>query len=301
MNLQSFIELLTEKVSDILGPGYEVTSRRILKNNSVEYDCLSISHEKNNIAPSIQVDNLFLEFISGKSIDALADRVIRQYRDGLNFINDTDYLSINTDNAEEKIFLRLINYAKNEKLLESCPHERVSDLAVTYHYIVSNDTKHGLSTIRIDYSNMDYFKLTEASLRQYALRNTEKLFPAVFEKIEYLLKSYLQSHLPAGHETTFPFFGGIPMYVLTTDSRVNGAACLLYHGMLERIKKSIGSDFYIIPSSINEVLIVPIDAGMDADSLNNMLRSVNKEEVPDTEILSDNIYEYPKDSFQLRA
>lgn len=297
MNLQAFIELITQKVSEALGPGYEVVSRKVLKNNSIEYDCLSISHENSNVAPSIQMNPYYLEYINGCDVDSLVDKILRQYRDGLAFIRDTDQLYFDRDNAEEKIFLRLVNYAKNRKLLETCPHERVEDLAVTYHYIVSNDIRQGLSTIRIDYSNMEYFNLTEESLKQHAVKNTERLFPATFEKIEYLLKSYLQSHLPKGHENVFPFFGGIPMYVLTTDSRINGAACLLYRGMLERIRKSIGSDFYIIPSSINEVLIVPTGTGMDEDSLNNMLRSVNKEEVPDTEILSDNIYRYPQNKF----
>ena len=297
MNLQSFIELITNKVAEALGPGYEVTLRKILKNNSVEYDCLSISQKDNNIAPSIQINHFYLEYLNGQDIDVLVGKLLRQYRDGLTFINDTGQFNFDRDNAKEKVFLRLVNYTKNKKLLEGCPHDRVEDLAVTYHFIVSNDPAQGLSTIRIDYSNMGYFNLTEESLKQHAVKNTERLFPAVFEKVEYLLRSYIKSHFPENTDNSFPFFGEIPMYVLTTDSRLNGAACILYNGMLERIRKSIGSDFYIIPSSVNELLIVPTDTGMNADSLNDMLRCVNKEEVPDTEILSDNIYRYPVNKF----
>ena len=298
MNLQEFIELLKEKVSDILGPEYEIDSRRIEKNNSIEYDCLSISHDNCNISPNIYVNSMFLEYKNGHSIDALAQWAVKQYRECLKSIDDTNCMFLNTENAEEKVILRLVNYAKNKKMLAKCPHDKVRDLAVTYHFVLSNDNEKGISTFRIDYDNMKYLNLTEESIREHARKNTERLFPAIFEKVEYLVKSSIESGvIPHGHN--IPFFDGIPMYLLTTTSGLNGAGCILYDGMLERIHKSIGSDYYIIPSSINEIIIVPADIGMGEDVLNDMLRSVNAEAVPDAEVLSENVYRYPQDTFKI--
>ena len=298
MNLQEFIELLKEKVSDILGPEYEIDSRRIEKNNSIEYDCLSISHDNCNISPNIYVNSMFLEYKNGHSIDALAQWAVKQYRECLKSIDDTNCMFLNTENAEEKVILRLVNYAKNKKMLAKCPHDKVRDLAVTYHFVLSNDSEKGISTFRIDYENLKYLNLTEESIRECACKNTERLFPAIFERVEYLVKSGIESGLiPSGHK--IPFFDGIPMYLLTTASGLNGAGCLLYDGMLERIRKSIGSDYYIIPSSINEIIIVPEDIGMGEDVLNDMLRSVNAEAVPDAEVLSENVYRYPQDTFKI--
>ena len=146
MNLQEFIELLKEKVSDILGPEYEIDSRRIEKNNSIEYDCLSISHDNCNISPNIYVNSMFLEYKNGHSIDALAQWAVKQYRECLKSIDDTNCMFLNTENAEEKVILRLVNYAKNKKMLAKCPHDKVRDLAVTYHFVLSNDSEKGIST-----------------------------------------------------------------------------------------------------------------------------------------------------------
>ena len=298
MNLQEFIELLKEKVSDILGPEYEIDSRRIEKNNSIEYDCLSISHDNCNISPNIYVNSMFLEYKNGHSIDALAQWAVKQYRECLKSIDDTNCMFLNTENAGEKVILRLVNYANNKKMLAKCPHDKVRDLAITYHFVLANDSEKGISTFRIDYENLKYLNLTEESIRECACKNTERLFPAIFERVEYLVKSGIESGLiPSGHK--IPFFDGIPMYLLTTASGLNGAGCLLYDGMLERIRKSIGSDYYIIPSSINEIIIVPADIGMGEDVLNDMLRSVNAEAVPDAEVLSENVYRYPQDTFKI--
>ena len=53
------------------------------------------------------------------------------------------------------------------------------------------------------------------------------------------------------------------------------------------------TDFYIIPSSIHEVLLFPIsDKRVTAEDLKGMVIQVNRTEIDEYEILSDNIYYY---------
>ena len=88
----------------------------------------------------------------------------------------------------------------------------------------------------------------------------------------------------------------IPMFVATNNKKVNGAGVILYEGLLKTFAKKIGSDFYILPSSIHEVIFVPANGDMDVRYLIQMVKEVNATEVSPSEVLSDNVYKYHADT-----
>ena len=47
------------------------------------------------------------------------------------------------------------------------------------------------------------------------------------------------------------------MFLLTNSSHCYGAACILYPGVLYALARREKEDLYILPTSINGVLIVP--------------------------------------------
>ena len=51
-------------------------------------------------------------------------------------------------------------------------------------------------------------------------------------------------------------------------------------------------EFFILPSSIHEVLIVPAKPGMTAENLENIVREVNTTQVQLEDKLSDYVYIY---------
>ena len=85
---------------------------------------------------------------------------------------------------------------------------------------------------------------------------------------------------------------GVPMYVLTNVQKSLGAACILYRDMLKTCADRFGEAFYVLPSSVHEVILVPASAVENQKELIAMVRDINQTQVRDTEILSDNIYLY---------
>lgn len=85
------------------------------------------------------------------------------------------------------------------------------------------------------------------------------------------------------------------MYVLTNLFKINGAACMLYKEPLKLFSARVGKDLYIIPSSIHEVIILPADNNICKNELNAMVQQVNKEEVAESDILSDHVYMYDRE------
>ena len=83
-----------------------------------------------------------------------------------------------------------------------------------------------------------------------------------------------------------------PLYVATNECKCHGAAVLLYDGVLERFAERIGSDFYILPSSVHETLFMPVLPDTDGCMLPELVCGINTEQVAPEEVLSDNVYLY---------
>ena len=82
------------------------------------------------------------------------------------------------------------------------------------------------------------------------------------------------------------------MIVLTTEDKLQGAKALLSKEALSEVYDQVGGDFVVLPSSIHEVLCLPIRDDMDAETLKNMVREVNGTQVAPNERLSDNVFKF---------
>ena len=85
---------------------------------------------------------------------------------------------------------------------------------------------------------------------------------------------------------------GPAMYVLSNEQKCYGAKFLLDTDRMDEIAKQLNGDFIVIPSSVNEVIIMPNADTLDREMVEEMIVTVNTNEVPDKEILSDHVYCY---------
>ena len=69
---------------------------------------------------------------------------------------------------------------------------------------------------------------------------------------------------------------------------------MLYTDSIQELAEKMGSDLYILPSSINEVLAVSADS-YDPYELADMVVEVNMNQVELAERLSNQVYHYDKD------
>ena len=91
------------------------------------------------------------------------------------------------------------------------------------------------------------------------------------------------------------FSDSVPMYVLSNQRRVEGAACMLYPNLVRDFAEAVGSSFYIIPSSVHELLLLPTAHLEESSEIKNMIREINDTQVSTEEILSYSLYLYDKD------
>ena len=86
--------------------------------------------------------------------------------------------------------------------------------------------------------------------------------------------------------------------IVTNEAKTYGAATLLYDDMMKTIASVMEQDFYILPSSIHETIIVPMENG-DTQNLLDMVYHINRTAVANDEVLSDNIYVYHRETDEI--
>ena len=92
----------------------------------------------------------------------------------------------------------------------------------------------------------------------------------------------------------------VPMYVCSNTSKINGAGVILYENLLKDFAQKVGTDFYILPSSVHETLLIPVSDQFDVDTLRAMVCEVNMTQVAPEEQLSDQVYLYSRECDQIR-
>ena len=200
----------------------------------------------------------------------------------------------------EKIVCKLINEEANQQFLQDKPYSKLEDLAVVYQ-ILMDKTGEGTATITITDNLMDGYGITLEELHDQALQNMDTLQPHSFKGMNETVAEMIavdiareqNIDMDEAKEMAIQMMPDIPdtMFVLTNDTKVNGAAAILNDEIRQEIAEKVG-DFYMLPSSIHETLIIPKDAGMEFKELEQMVQEVNQTQVTPGERLSDHVYEY---------
>lgn len=272
-----------------------VSIQQVTKNNGLELTGITILEGASNIAPTIYLEGYFNDFCNGESMFNICERILRVYYE--NKVSDDFDISMVTDfsRAKNRICYKLVNAERNAELLKSVPHVFVADLAVIF-FITVNADETGSATITVKNQFMDVWQnVTVDDLYKLALDNTQHLFRGRVTSMMSVLTELMEVELDKEYANKFFDMvaeGDFPMYIATNTTKTNGASVILYKDLLKTFADKIGNDFYILPSSVHEVLFIPADASMDADYLRGMVREVNATEVSPEEYLSDSVYYY---------
>lgn len=87
----------------------------------------------------------------------------------------------------------------------------------------------------------------------------------------------------------------IPMYVVSNKSRTEGASCMLYPKLIEDFAEALGENIYIIPSSINELILLPAINDNAGIYFKNSIKEANDANKKPEEILSYSLYYYDRE------
>lgn len=285
MEYGDFLQCVQERAKERAGKGGVVSVNHVIKNNGCELDGLVIMEKGRHISPTIYLNGYYQQYQSGKKLDDIVCEIIRVYTENKDKVQiDTDYFS-DFQQVKKNIVYKVINYARNKKLLERVPHKKLLDLAVVYYCLLGHEE--GEAATALIYNNhLAGWGVTEQDIYEAAVLNTPNLLQSQINPLSAMIGAMI------GEYDEERAYTKDEMYVLTNKVRMNGAACILYEDVLQKFASKIGCDLYILPSSVHEVILLPKLENYNQSELANMVREVNAEGVAKDEILSDNVYIY---------
>lgn len=291
LSIEKFSQEVARRIPELLDVEAEADIKKITKNNNQEWTALVVQPTGSNIAPTIYLESYYEDYLGGYDMDEIIEKIANVAKNSMVGV-PFDVASITEfDRCRERIVPRLVNTAMNEDLLESRPHRNVEDLSVTYCVLLDNDGD-VTASVPVTYQLIDTWGLNPDDLYDLAIENQRSAEKSVFVSMKDVLKGMVGDEL----DDIDSINSDVPqIYILSNENKINGAAAVLDNSIMSRVIDQIGERFYIIPSSVHEVLVVPDGDGIGKDALESMVREVNGSTVSIEEQLSDHVYVYSQE------
>lgn len=287
MRYEKFVQEMYGRIQETVKDKYIVRLEEVMKCNDTKQKKLVFKSRTKKIQadPAISLEGFFEMYQSGIPISG-CERVI------LNCVAEAEQGS-NTElwekmissweTAKEHVYPILVSKERNKEFLKELVWKPFLDLAVCYALVLPMDDRQGNMKIRKEHLDLWGIKEEEViaqaeenNLKQgYSLRDMSKLLPKMLGGSKTEEKEKIEES---------------GMYVLSNQDNIYGAAKLLCKPFMERIAD--GKSFYILPSSVHELILVVEWVRIAREELDEMVREVNRTEVAEEEILSDHAYYY---------
>lgn len=296
MRYEDFKTSLVNEIKKELGDTFRVITFTASFGGE-KLDALCIAEDGCPTSPAFYFKDYAIEYDSGADINNLAREIIGAFFAHSNMLNFTNEKIISFENFKDQIIYRVVNKRAYSNLLEIVPHVEFHDLAIIFCCFSPNETELP-SMITITNDLLKLWKTDTDAVYKLAQINTVRLLPLnVFPffdgelEVISLCKNYhrIIKALPS----TF-------MYIFTNTYCLNGFSVIFYPDLLQDFADRFGS-FYILPSSEDEAIFIPKDAGFTIPDLKSLVRGINNDITLEDKFLSNSIYFYDTETGKLDA
>lgn len=282
MNYHQFICAVEERIQREVKESVTISVHTAEKNNGTIRKGITLTESGINISPTIYLEEYYQKYCHGRTIDYIVGDILELYED-VRFQKSWGENKIGIyEEIADKIVYRLINRKSNEKMLKDIPYVPYLDLAIVF-YVLLEVTQYGTATMTINKEHLKLWGISEEEIFEQAKNNTCHLLPDEFQTMNAVIE----------HPYDCPAEEDI-MYVLSNRIRSYGAAAILYPGRLEGIGAYLRENYYVLPSSIHEVIVVGEKNACDWAALSKMVAEINRTQVEPEEVLSDRAYYYDR-------
>lgn len=170
------------------------------------------------------------------------------------------------------------------------------DLQV-YTYVNAGDSENERYMVSIGPAHAEGLNLSEAELFGHAVFNTcYDVKPITQVMKEILVKEGLNEQVAE----MIVSLSSCPMYVITTPDMFRGASAMVNNLCMYELAETLDSDLIIFPSSVHEVIVVPGDTDTSMEKLQDIVRTINLNEVEPKDVLSNHVYKFCRHDGKVR-
>lgn len=287
MSYDAFTKEIELQLKNYMGENGTVHLHTVIKNNGKRRVGITFIETEVNISPTIYLEEYYQQFLQGESMNKILSQMMKLYgevRAGRDW--ESDYIEC-YNQVEEHIICHLVNKEKNEERLQDIPYISYLDLAVIFQLVADFNEEEGrIATMQIKHEHLKWWKITVEELYEKAKKNTERILPYEFSTMYAVISEIMEKKGEKREKEDDD------MYVLTNQLRNHGAATILYKKRLEKIGEYLGESYYVLPSSVHEVIIIPESKSPEAEELDMIITDINDTQVEAEEVLSNRAYYY---------
>ena len=290
MNFMEFAEYAKRNIKDFLPEEYQQSEVRLNINRKINetYMGLTVDRGDGQPTPAVSVSQMFDRYEGGESLESIMQgmsKIVQMEMPHMIDVNQvTDY-----EQAKFNLFVRLSDKETNQELMSDGPYEEIDGLLATYHVALGDED--GMMSVRVTKDLQEQYGISDAQLKSDAMTYMPEKHPAKIASLGAMIG--MVDSLEEG-DPVIMFVGN--------ETGTLGAGVILYPGIKEQIAEQFGHDFFILPSSTHEVLVVADDGNFSRGALEDMVRSANQSVVEPADRLSDHVYHYDaKDRIMERA
>lgn len=296
MSYEGFCTCVKIDIQHML-PGARVIVQKVVKNNGTSKQGLIImENEGSNVTPTIYLESFYQSYLDGRRLEWIVQDILTVYQmhKPLCDFDPEDFRDWNW--AKKRIVCRLVNGEMNRENLDRVPHVPYLDLAVTFACFVESELLGDDASIPIYNSHLEMWGVTVGELYAIAMKNTQRLLPPIIQEMQEAIVSL---GVEMDSLSTEEKSAGRHMYVLYNKKRHYGAVYMLYKDVLKGFADRMGSDLYILPSSVGELILIPTWECGNPAGLRGIVRIMNVEQLCPEEILSDNVYRFTRQTGEI--
>lgn len=288
MDYREFVEQVSEDLQEKLSETYQgasVTTRQVDKLQGESYYGISVQPEDSNLGITLNLQGVYEKFQHGfpydEALDGIAHIVEDSFsnRPNVRLSELMDYASM-----KEKLMVQVVPTKGNEEMLASIPHKEQEDMSLIYRFVIDSNEQ-GVASTLITNQILREYGVSPEQLHADAMIQAPEHFPAKIRSMQEIFAEMM------GMEPEM-MPDEVGMFVATCNDGFQGAGCIFYPEFMDQAADKLQGDFFILPSSLHEVILLPDNGQMDYQELENMVQEINATEVQPQDRLSDSVYHY---------
>lgn len=269
MSFDEYVEVMKKTATSI---GATATLENGFISNGKPITRLAIRKEGESVATAFRISEMYQEYLDNPSILESQLSSVKSHHEVPVELNAfvQDFSNGTFETIKDKLVYSVMNKNIHKDFLSTVPHVNHLDLCIVF-FVDLGDTYQ----IPITNSLVDMWGVTVEELWRHASKNTV--------------------------ETAGVNIMGLPgnMIVITNSCHYKGAGLMFDKTVLYSLACQYDCSFYILPSSIHEVLAIPVPAVDKENGLDNLRLLVkevngNSKIVSPDEVLSNEVYFYDR-------
>ena len=282
-----FLDEMVDKLQVVQNPfssQFRVNVKDVEKANGMSYRGIEVSDQQVGMGVTINMDKHYKMYLGGKSVDEIADMVQQQVADAFERRPDVDMSRLKDyESLCSNVMMEAVSREKNAEYLQNIPHFDMADLSIIYRLNVGRDRNHDIGVVTVDNQLLSSMGISQDQFQKDVFEQALAGEPPILKSLAEVMDMNFMG------DDSQPEGG---LFLATNRDALYGASVIAIPGFLDQAAEKLGGSFYILPSSVHEVLLLRNDEEVNVQEMESMVQEINAAIVSPEEQLSDRVYHY---------